>query len=523
MELYHAFVRTMDPALPVYSGVLVEDGYILRTGDFAVLRATHPDARVEDWDGAALLPGFIDGHSHLSAVAWDRLLWDARPSPEGVCDNPAALREIGQEYLRTHTLPHDTWMLGFGCDSARLGRLPTREDLDKISGQIPILLTAESGEWSVANSQALRLLGYDRPEEAPSPLPAALLAEPAISARVKGPGRAQLLLAVADAARLYASFGVTTMQDARSTAAELSLLAEAGHQGLIGGEVACYLDEKTAPDHLPCQPPAQNPYHDRCRMAGIKLTLDGAVHKKTAWLSHPYQSPPAGQGPDYRGAPLREDGEITELLAHCIRCHWQPVIHADGDAAIDQLLRCWQAARTETGSREELRPVAVHAQTVRRDQLEQMAELGILASFSHDPVYYWGDYHVHSVLGAQRAASLSPLAWALEAGVGFTLHQNAPAAPPHTLFSIQNAAVRRTRSGRPLGPEQTVPVQAALEAVTIQAARQLFEEGRKGSITPGKLADFTLLEADPLAVSPDRIADIRVLATVKAGRFIYRT
>lgn len=418
MELYHAFVRTMDPALPVCSGVLVEDGYILRTGDFAVLRATHPDARVEDWDGAALLPGFIDGHSHLSAVAWDRLLWDARPSPEGVCDNPAALRESGQEYLRTHTLPHDTWMLGFGCDSARLGRLPTREDLDKISGQIPILLTAESGEWSVANSQALRLLGYDRPEEAPSPLPAALLAEPAISARVKGPGRAQLLLAVADAARLYASFGVTTMQDARSTAAELNLLAEAGHQGLIGGEVACYLDEKTAPDHLPCQPPAQNPYHDRCRMAGIKLTLDGAVHKKTAWLSHPYQSPPAGQGPDYRGAPLREDGEITELLAHCIRCHWQPVIHADGDAAIDQLLRCWQAARTETGSREELRPVAVHAQTVRRDQLEQMAELGILASFSHDPVYYWGDYRVHSVLGAQRAPSLSPLAWALEAGVG---------------------------------------------------------------------------------------------------------
>ena len=331
------------------------------------------------------------------------------------------------------------------------------------------------------------------------------------------------LLAVADAARLYASFGVTTMQDARSTAAELSLLTEAGHQGLIGGEVACYLDEKTAPAHLPCQPPAKNPYHDRCRMAGIKLTLDGAVHKKTAWLSHPYQAPPAGRGPEYRGDPLWEDAQVTELLTHCIRCHWQPVIHADGDAAIDQLLRCWQAARIETESREDLRPVAIHAQTVRRDQLEQMAELGILASFSHDPVYYWGDYHVHSVLGAQRAASLSPLAWALEAGVGFTLHQNAPAAPPHTLFSIQNAAVRRTRSGRPLGPEQTVPVQAALEAVTIQAARQLFEEGRKGSITPGKLADFTLLEADPLAVSPDRIADIRVLATVKAGRFIYRT
>lgn len=521
MELYHAFIRTMDPALPVCSGVLVEDGHILRAGDFAVLRATHPDARVEDWDGAALLPGFIDGHSHLSAVAWDRLIWDARPSPEGCCDSLPALVESGREYLRTHTLPQGVWMLGFGCDQTRLGRCPTREDLDEISGHTPILLTAEDGAWSAGNSEALRLLGYDRPEEAPCPLSRAQLADPALAARIKGPGRAQKLLAVADAARLYASFGVTTMQDARSTAAEISLLTEAGHQGLIGGEVACYLDPGAALDHLPQQSPARNPYQDRCRMAGVKLLLDGAVHKKTAWLSQPYQTPPEGR-PEYRGEPLHRDEEVTAFLAGCMQRHWQPVLHADGDAAIDQLLRCWQAARAETGSREELRPVAVHAQTVRRDQLEEMARLGILASFSHDPVYFWGDYHVHSVLGAQRAACLSPLAWALDAGVSFTLHQNAPAAPPHALFSVQNAAVRRTRSGRPLGPEQAVPVQAALEAVTIQAARQLFEEDRKGSITPGKLADFTLLESDPLAVSPDRIADIRVLATVKGGRFIYR-
>ncbi len=521
MELYHALVRTMDPALPVCSGVLVKDGHILRTGDFAVLRALYPDARVEDWEGATLLPGFIDGHSHLSAVAWDRLLWDARPSPEGSCDALPALLESGREYLRTHTLPPEVWVLGFGCDSARLGRLPTREELDQVTRDRPLLLTGAGGEWGAANSEGLCRLGYDRPEQAPSPLPGRLLTDPTVAARIQGPGRDQLLLAVADAARLYASFGVTTMQDARATGTEISLLREAGRQGLIGGDVACYLDEAAALAHLPQQPPAQNPYQHRCRLAGVKLLLDGVSHKKTAWLSQPYHTPPDGLPPDYRGAPLRTDEEVTAFLAGCMRRHWQPMLHADGDAAIDQLLRCWQAVRAETGSREELRPVAVHAQTVRRDQLEAMAWLGILASFSHDHVYYWGDYHLLSALGAQRAVSMSPLAWALEVGVGFTLHQNAPAAPPHALFSVQNAVTRRTRGGRALGPEQTVPVQAALEAVTIQAARQLFEEGRKGSITPGKLADFTLLDADPLSVSPNRIADIRILAAIKEGRRLY--
>lgn len=531
-QLYHANVRTMSSELPLCSGILVRDGIIRQTGDFAVMRALYPDAKVQDYGNATLLPGFIDGHSHLSAVAYGLLLWNAKPSPSGNCDSLQAIIHSGQEYLQTHSLAPGQWLLGLGYDNAMLPgeKHPTRWDLDQITTERPIALTHVSGHLCVVNTRAMELLGYSQPDcvvpEGGIVEPSGLLKETAFTAPEKarlmqGPTPDQVLQGVAEAARLYASYGFTTIQDGRTTPADHELLTAAGKAGLIGGDVACYLAPDAAERWLPKQWPALNPYQDHCRMAGAKLYLDGSPQGKTAWLSEPYHVPPNGEAPGYRGFGVQSDQEVTDFFSKCLRNHWQANVHANGDAAIEQLICCYEQAMARTGSTEALRPVIIHAQTVRRDQLARMARLGMLASFFHDHVYYWGDYHTESVLGPQRAQNISPLGWAKDAGISYTLHQDSPVVPPNALLSMQTAVLRRTCGGKLLGGEHRASVEDALCAFTTNAAYQIFEEAQKGSIAPGKLADFTVLSSNPFTVPPERIGEITVLTTIKQGESIY--
>jgi len=168
------------------------------------------------------------------------------------------------------------------------------------------------------------------------------------------------------------------------------------------------------------------------------------------------------------------------------------------------------------------RPVMIHAQTVRQEQIERMAELGVIPSFFSSHTFFWGDWHRDSVLGLERASHISPLSWAHKAGVKYTIHNDTPVVPPDILPLVWSSVNRLTRTGSVLGQEHRVPVMDALKAVTINAAYQYFEEHTKGSIEAGKLADFVILSNNPLMVDPLAIGDIEVLETIKEGVTVYR-
>jgi predicted amidohydrolase YtcJ len=136
--------------------------------------------------------------------------------------------------------------------------------------------------------------------------------------------------------------------------------------------------------------------------------------------------------------------------------------------------------------------------------------------------YYWGDWHRDSVLGPERAARISPAASALKRGMIFTQHHDAPVALPSAIMILASQVNRTTRTGQVLGPEQRVSVMDALKSITINAAYQYFEEDTKGSLEPGKLADFVILDSNPLKVEPTAIKDINVIETIKEGKSIYR-
>jgi hypothetical protein len=146
-----------------------------------------------------------------------------------------------------------------------------------------------------------------------------------------------------------------------------------------------------------------------------------------------------------------------------------------------------------------------------------MRALGIIPSFFPAQCFFWGDWHVDSVLGPERASRINPGRSALRRGLRFSIHNDAPVVPPNVLFLMWNAVTRLSRGGQVIGPGERLTALEALRAVTLDAAYQHFEEADKGSIAVGKLADLVVLSENPLRVAPEAIKDIEVLATLKEG------
>jgi len=381
------------------------------------------------------------------------------------------------------------------------------------------------------------------------------------------PSLAEKLRRLDQVQKWWASYGITTAQDGLSNAANIALLREAGRQGRLIVDVVAYpffrvLGDLNSLDgrlkgveiHTPGSsaplgsmlsnagrefasaataapaPPLDGAgtaaklkvgiYENHLKIGGIKLTGDGSPQGKTAFVSQPYASPPAGQKADYRAYPVMSQREVDDWVAFGYRNNIQVITHTNGDAALDQLLNAVRKARSTYGAKD-LRPVAIHAQLARHDQVDQMGPLGIVPSFFTAHTFFWGDWHRQS-FGEQRAAGISPTGHAYGKGVIFTNHNDAPVVPPDMLRLAQTAVTRTTRSGFVLGPAERVSAYVALKAMTDWAAYQYFEEKSKGTLEAGKRADLVILERDPLQVDPSKINTIKVLETIKEGRPIFR-
>ncbi len=224
-------------------------------------------------------------------------------------------------------------------------------------------------------------------------------------------------------------------------------------------------------------------YRNRFRIGGVKLNLDGSPQGKTAWLTTPYFKVPAGQKPDYLGYPTFTDAQVLAFVDKAFANRWQIMAHGNGDAAIDQYIRAIRAAEAKYGK---------------------------------------GDWHRQSVLGPERGSNISPTGWALARGMIFTSHHDAPVAFPDSMRVLSSTVTRVARgSGEVVGPQHRVPPLVGLKAMTLWAAYQHFEDKTKGSIEPGKVADFVVLSDNPLTIDPLRIAGIQVLETIKGGRVVY--
>jgi predicted amidohydrolase YtcJ len=258
------------------------------------------------------------------------------------------------------------------------------------------------------------------------------------------------------------------------------------------------------------------------RIGGCKLIFDGSPQGKTAFLSSPYFVPPHGKSETYRGYPSLSDEAAVRKVGLCYEKGWQFLAHCNGDAASDVMIGAVKDAQKKHGKDPKRRDVMVHCQTVREDQLDAMKDLGIIPSMFGMHCFYWGDWHRDSVLGAERAERISPARSAMRRGMIFTQHHDAPVALPSAVRVLSSVVTRRTRSNDILGAAQCIPVDVALKSITLWAAYQHFEEANRGSIEVGKLADFVILDKNPLKVGILELSELKVTETIKEGKTIFK-
>lgn len=534
----NAQIITMDAADSIKEAVAVQAGRITAVGSNAqILALAGPETRVIDLEGKTMTPGFIDAHSHLLPAGVQGLYWVALNSPpvgtvKCVADIVQKMRE------KAVMTPKDQWILGVGYDDTLIEekRHLNSADLDLISMEHPVVAMHVCGHVGAVNSVALKLLGISRDTPNPEgghigrdPItgePNGYLEENAIfdvtTKKIPAPGREEGIAAASYIAEEYAANGVTTVQDGWVMDVEtLELFIEARTSGRMPTRLVVWL----APDLAKSikNSSAKMPRglaESGLALRSAKLFHDGSIQARTAYLSEPYFTQAQDAPSDYRGWPVRSREELAQLVTELHKLGYQIAIHGNGDAAIDDILYAYEMAQKEC-PRKDARHVVVHAQTSREDQLDKMKELDVIPSFFIGHTYYWGDRHTELFLGPKRASRISPLKSALDRGLKFTLHTDTPVTPINPLFVAWAAVNRISFGGRLIGAEQRVSTLDALRAITINSARQAFEENSRGSIEPGKFADFAILSGDPLA-SPDALREVKVMETIVGGNSVYR-
>lgn len=523
-------ILTMESPKDSPEAVLVRDAYIAAVGSLAQLKQQAPKANIRDLQGRCLMPAFVDPHSHIVMTGQMRQFADLSG-----CESFSDIVDTMRSYIAKNHVQPDSVAVGFGYDHNFLREKahPDAALLDAISQNIPVLLMHISGHLGCANSAMLALAGVD--ETTPDPYggkygreagtnrpngyleETAYMAVQAVMKQTVKTDRRALLKGMQQA---YLENGITTCQDGATTPQNMALLREADDLDLLDVDVVVYPMAAENPEaflqeHADCL----NGYHKHIKIGGLKMILDGSPQGKTAWMSQPYE----GMG-DYCGYPFVSREEALHCAKTAVDSNLQLLCHCNGDAASELFLTSYEQALQESENPEKktLRPMMVHCQTVRNDQLQRMAKLNMLASIFVGHVHYWGDIHLQN-FGFARGNHISPVADALRCGLSVNFHQDTPITPPNMLHSVWCAVNRLSREGQVIGADQKIGVYEALKAATINAAYVYGEEDTKGSIKAGKYADLVILDRNPMAVQPMEIREIQVLETIKKGTSVYQS
>jgi predicted amidohydrolase YtcJ len=529
----NATVVTMAREGDTAQAVAVRDGKIIAVGSNSDIRPfAGPATETIDLGGKTLLPGFYAAHDHFPSAGRAGIYnVDLNSPPIGSIrtmeELVAALRQKATQ------TPPGKWVVGRGYDDTLLKeqRHPAREDLDRASTEHPIWIVHTSGHLGVANSLALNLADVTRntPQTPGGRIQIdAKTGEPngVIEERTSLVGRLtpeltreQRLEVVRLCDHGYLTKGVTTTCIAGGAAGVVPDLVEAKKRNWLHLRAkALFAGGSQTP--LPLDKAAElSPFPEFVRAGGVKFFQDGSLQGFTGYLAKPYARQPEGKT-DFAGYASRSRDKLIEQIRPFHKAGYQIAIHANGDAAIDDVLAAYAAVQKEF-PREDARHRIEHCQTPREDQLDRIKELGITPSFFVGHVYYWGDRHRDIFLGPDRAKRISPLASALSRGIRFTIHNDTPVTPVDPLLLVWCSVNRLTKDGQILGDDQRISTFAALRAVTSDAAWQNFEESSKGTIEVDKLADFVVLAENPLQVDPLRIKDIPILETIVAGETVY--
>ncbi len=514
---------------------LVEDGVISAVGsDEKILALADPGTKRTDLKGRFVCPGFNDSHMHL--LNYGKALRSAGLSEH--TDSLAGMLCYLKEYVKDHPLREGQWLFGRGWNQdyfTDADRMPNRWDLDTISIQFPIILTRTCGHCCVVNSRALELAGISGDTKAPeggavgmeNGEPDGRLYDNAIELLnpfIPAADREDLKNMIRSACRELNSYGITSVQSDdygvfpdipfETVNAVFRELQESGELTVRIYEQANLISLNELRRFVESGN-VTGKGTDCFRIGPLKIVADGSLGSRTAFLSRPYADMPETQG-----LLLFSPKELQELVSFANAHSMQVAVHAIGDACLDEVLDAFDRALREH-PRPDHRHGIVHCQITRPDQLKRIQNLG-LHVYAQSVFLDYDNHIVKKRVGPELAASSYSWKTLMKSGVSVSNGSDCPVELPDVMKGIECAVTRKSMDGTgPYLPGEVFTVKEALDSFTIRGAEASFEENRKGRITPGFAADFTILDRNPFATAPEELHRIKVSACFLAGKCVY--
>ncbi len=511
---------------PVASALAIKDGKVLAVGDESALSGFKTgNARVVDLDGRTLLPGLIDPHCHtLLASLIFELLDDV-----GYAKYPTREKLVAHLKQAAASAPKGQWIVGSNFDNLLQGGDFTCAELDAISTDHPMFVWYTNGHDACVNSEALKIAGI--PEDV-GDLPGGGHFGRGADGKLNGlvyEESAMLKFAVHFLAKVTPELAATAVTHYAQHMSSVgnTMLHEPGtirsdwieQFAKLSNALACRTSASVMFDDmkgltpwrsLGLGPKGATVGNSRFSLYGVKIVGDGSNQTETGAQTKPYLNSTAKGSPNFNSALLKR--MVAEVKAFGL-----PVlIHCNGDYIVDIALDAIDAAYA--GSTDYGVNRIEHSTMARPDQILRMKKLNVQPSFLMNHVRFYGAAYRDQIFGPERAAFMDPAGACVKAGLPFTLHTDGPCSPPGPLALISTAITRRcVIDNSVVGGDQAISLDDAIRAVTIDAARQLGQGDRLGSLEKGKEADFTILERDPYKVSPEAIAGIKVSETWVAG------
>ena len=520
-------IITVDDARPAAEAVAIVGNRIARVGSNDEVRAEiGPGTRVVDLAGRTLLPGFNDNHTHPISYGIGLGLIDARPA---AIPTLAGLQDAFRAAAANGMSGRDGWLLARGYDDSRLDvqRHPTRQELDEATGGRPALLTRTCGHLAVANSAALARAGITR--ETTDPVggqidrdgggePTGLLRETAIrlvQEQIPRTTRAQMKDALRAAGKRFLAYGITSVGEAAiRTSDELAAYQELAKEGELPVRVytMMLIDETLAAlTGLGMRTGWGDAW---LRIGPAKLFQDGSGGGRTAAMATDYVNDPGN-----RGITIYDQEGLNERFGRAHAAGFQLTAHAIGDRAITMILDAYErvlGASPKANHRFRIEHCGMCTPRI----IDRLAAMNVIAVTQPNFIHELGDSYIRNFSEEQLALSYPGRTW-FDRGILAVGSSDVPVVDCDVLMNLRSAVTRLTATGQQMGPEQSVTIDEALRMFTLHGAIASFEEGEKGSITPGKLADLVVLSGDPRAVPAEDLPALVVEMTVVDGQVAY--
>ena len=522
----NARIYTVDDSRPIVAAMAVRDGRIAFTGsarEAMALKGT--STKIVDLAGRTVIPGMVDAHAHLLGLGQALRIVN-------LVGAKSYDEVIARVVARAKGLPPGQWLLGRGWDQNQWGdtRFPTHDALSRALPNNPVYLTRVDGHAGLANAAAMRAASVTAASKEPSggkvertasgdPTGVFIdnakdLVEHFIPPGTREETRQAIRAAIAESQR----YGLVGLHDAGESRATIDLMEEMARAGEIPFRLYVMIgDDSAAVAHYLARGPQSGLYDNHLWLRSFKLYADGALGSRGAALLEPYSD-----DANNKGLILTAPAHIQDVAVRALRAGFQVNTHAIGDRGNRVVLDAYDAALKQV-------PVAdhrfrvEHAQILHHDDIPRFAELGVIPSMQ--AVHQTSDmYWAGSRLGAGRL--LGAYAWrsVLETGVVVPNGSDFPVEAVNPLLSFHSAVARQDAENWPAGgwlPEQRMTRQEALMSMTIWPAFAAFQEATMGSLAPGKLADFVVLDRDIMTVADRDILGTAVLATYIGGKPVY--